>query len=142
MKKKIFSVMLALVMVFNSLLSMTASAAAPGNGGGDTASPMYQYTSSVTSRLTINGKTATCESKATGTTSSLIEADQYLERHTFLWWYETVGQWGKSTTTKSLTMTNTKSNLTGGVYRVRTVFKVYNGTKYETIEVISDEVTI
>ena len=41
-----------------------------------------------------------------------------------------------------LTLDNTKESLGSGTYRVRAVFTVYSGTKYETVEKTSKEVTV
>ena len=70
---------------------------------------------------------------------------QSLERHSFLWSWDTVGgSWTKTETNAvSVTFTNTKSGLTSGTYRVKSVFTVTlsNGTS-ETVTVYSNEVEI
>lgn len=50
--------------------------------------------------------------------------------------------WSDSNNARFLTMSNSKSNLTSGTYRLRTVFTVYSGTSYETVEKVSSEVTV
>lgn len=104
--------------------------------------PRYTYTNSCTSNISISNSNATCTSKVTGkSTATKIEATQYLEKKVLLWW-ENVEQWDKTTNSDTLYISNTKSNLSSGTYRLRTVFKVYSGTSYETVEKTSSEVTV
>lgn len=50
--------------------------------------------------------------------------------------------WSKTSTSSSLSMSNSKSDLDSGTYRVRTVFTVYVGSASEEIETTSAEKTI
>ena len=89
------------------------------------------------------GDTAYCKSVIKGGSAvTQINATQYLEKKNGSKW-EAVsnGTWSDSIKKKSFTMSNSKSRLSSGTYRLRTVFTVYNGTNYETVEKISLEVT-
>lgn len=110
--------------------------------------PFYQYTVSATSKLTISSNgTATCTSELIGGNSvTRIVGNQYLQRYEYRgsgWQWYTVsgGSWSKSVNDYDLYMSNTKSSLASGTYRLRTVFTVYSGNKFETVEKISATVT-
>lgn len=98
------------------------------------------------STLSISGTKATCFSKyLDGVAVAKVTITQSLEKHSFLWSWDTVGgSWTKTETNAvSVTFTNTKSGLTSGTYRVKSVFTVTlsNGTS-ETVTVYSNEVEI
>lgn len=106
--------------------------------------PFYLYTESCSSLLTISGTTATCTSKATGylgeTTKIVI--DQILEQKSSGDTWSYVNSWNETYTGHKSSATNYEYSLSKGkTYRLRTVFTVYCGTKYETIEKTSKEVT-
>ena len=112
--------------------------------GENSVSPYYLYTYTAKSKLTISNRTAECESTLEGYMSvTKISAAQYLEKKNGSEW-ETVslGTWSNSVDGDRLIMSNTKSNLSSGTYRLRTVFTVYSGTKSESVEMVSDETTI
>lgn len=138
MVKKLLSILLSLTVAF--------AVAFPVNAyyNNNPVSPYYLYTSKVTCQLSINNKTATCKSKLEGsTTVSTINGTHYLEKKNGKAWGTVSGcTWSNSTKTDSLTLENTKSSLGSGTYRVRAVFTVYCGSKSETVEVTSNEVTI
>lgn len=104
----------------------------------------YSYTTSATSTLYISSGTAACKSKARGKASATkIEAVQYLEKKSGSKWYVvTDGTWTDSVNDSLLIVSNNKSGLTSGTYRVRTVFTVYSGSNSEEVTAISTEVTI
>lgn len=104
----------------------------------------FAYVTSVTSTLTISSNTAYCVSVAKGnSTVTKIEGTQFLEKKNGSKW-ETVGEceWDDSSNRNSLTMSNSKSSLGSGTYRVRAVFTVYCGSDSEEVEKISKEETI
>lgn len=104
----------------------------------------YSYASSVSSMLTISSGTATCTSVATGNSSVVeINATQYLEKKSGNnWTAVSGGTWTNSSNGNFFTTTNTKSGLSSGTYRVKTVFTVYTSSNSEEIEKISKEKTI
>lgn len=139
MLKRIISILLSLTIIFS--FGLTASAARGNNG----ASPNYLYTLNGSSILTISNNTASCYSQLTGISSKTtkVVGNQYLEKNNGRTW-ETVsgGTWSDSADNFMLTLSNTKKSLGSGTYRVRAVFTVYSGKKCETVEKISNEVTI
>lgn len=106
--------------------------------------PRYAYTTSASSYLTISYNKASCISSVSANNSvTKISATQYLEKKNGRTWSTVSGcVWSDSSNRNSLTMSNSKSSLSSGTYRVRTVFTVYSGSNYESVEAISKEVTI
>lgn len=139
MLKRIISILLSLTVIFS--FGLTANAAR----GNNEISPNYLYTLSGSSSLDISNSTATCKSQLTGVSSKTtkVVGCQYLEKKNGKNW-ETVsgGTWSDSANGFMLTLSNTKKSLDSGTYRVRAVFTVYSGTKYETVEKTSNEVTV
>ncbi|MDR0919739.1 MAG: hypothetical protein LBM93_10950, partial [Oscillospiraceae bacterium] len=86
--------------------------------------PYYLYTGSITSTLYINNGTASCSSEIEGGTSvTKIIGYQYLQIKNSNNVWETVsgGYWTKTANDSELTMINTKSSLSAGTYRLKTV---------------------
>ncbi len=136
--KKVFSVLAVLLLCFS--MPVTASASTVPFG---IVQPYYEKAVEAVSELSINGTTATCKSSVRGHSDVVeITAVQYLEKQGFLWIWSTYDNttWTKTVYSNTLTMSNTKSGLSGGKYRLRTVFTLTD--KYgesETITVYSDE---
>ena len=87
--------------------------------------PFVLGSSTRESILMINGNTATCTSKYSASDDAVSEIiiTQSLERHLYLWVWETVGgEWSTSSDGSSVSFTNTVSGLSSGTYRVKTVF--------------------
>lgn len=122
MKRRISAFML-IITILSTLCGVTVCAV----------EPRYSYTTTATSTLYISSNTAYCKSKARGkTTATKIEAVQYLEKKSGSKWYVvTDGTWTDSVNDSLLIVSNNKSGLTSGTYRVRTVFTVYSGSKSE-----------
>ncbi len=96
--------------------------------------------------LYISGTTATCISTIKGNPDvTKIVAEQTLQKQGFLWIWSTYDNtvWAKTVYTNSLVMSNTKTGLSSGKYRLKTVFTLTdkNG-KTETITVYSDEKSV
>ena len=137
MLKKFLIIAMAAVMCF-SLFAITASAV--------DVSTRDISSASKTSSLVISGTTATCKSSYNDwQTVSKIVIVQSLEKQSFLWSWSTVGgEWTKtSTNVANVSFTNTKSGLSSGTYRVKSVFTVTlsDGTS-ETVTRYSNEVQI
>ena len=98
----------------------------------------YLYTYSCTSMLAISGGTATCISELDGyygeTTS--IYVCQVLQKQTSNGWTN-VSSWYGSTNNYYISVTNYKSSLTSGTYRVVSYFTVYAGSNSESVNKIS-----
>lgn len=75
--------------------------------------------------LSISGNTATCKSSADcDSTVIKITAVQTLEKYWGLWIWNEVkdASWDKTANSSYISMSNSKSGLEGGKYRVKTVF--------------------
>jgi hypothetical protein len=108
-------------------------------------SPYYLYAVTVKSTLVMQNGTAHCLSELVGGTSvTSIIGYQYLEKYdsTYGWYTVSGGSFSQTVYDTDLVMTNTKSSLPSGTYRLRTAFQVYAGSNHENIQKISDTVTI
>jgi len=76
-----------------------------------------------------------------GETTKIV-IDQILEQKDSDDNWSYVNSWNETDTGHKGTATNYEYGLSKGTYRLRTVFTVYCGTKFETIEKTSKEVTI
>lgn len=139
--RKVISMLMCLLLCFS--FPMTANAKmVPTNA----AQPYYEMASKAESKLSINGTTATCESILRGDTDVVkIVAEQYLQRQGFLWIWSTYddAEWTKTVYSNALTMSNTKTGMSSGKYRLKTVFTLTDKQgKTETITVYSYEKTV
>ncbi len=139
--KKVFSVLAVLLLCFSVPVTASASIVPVG-----VVQPYYEKVNDAKSKLFINGTTATCESLVEGHSDVVeITAVQYLEKQGFLWSWSTYDDttWTKTVNARTLTMSNTKTGLANGKYRLRTVFTLTdkNG-KSEKIKIYSDEKTV
>ena len=140
MKRRMFSLLTALVMLF--AFSVTAYAESTPN---DTITPdRYNYTNTICSELSISNNTATCKSKVTGNPSLVtkIEITQSLEELLPSGWWYRHQSWSKTFYNWYAIYTTTGTIPYSGTYHVRTVAKVYAGSNYETISVYSNNVTV
>ena len=82
-------------------------------------------------------------SESNGNTAS-VKITQSLEKHSFLWFWDTVGgEWTTNSKKSSVSFTNYKSGLASGTYRVKSVFTVTTTSgQTETVTVYSAEKTI
>lgn len=139
--KKVFSVLTVIFLCFSMLVSTSASSVPY-----DVVQPCYEKAVDTLSRLEITGNTAICESKTLCMSNVVkVTAVQTLEKQVFLWFWGTYDNttWTKTTYTNSLFMSNTKSGLAAGNYRVKTVFTLTdNNGETETITTYSDEKTV
>lgn len=137
--KRLISVLTAVLMCFS--LSVTASAASIG-----IVQPFYEKAKEAKSELSINGTTAICESTARGNSDVVeITVDQYLQKQGLLWIWSTFddAEWSETVQSNYLSVTNTKTGLTSGKYRLKTVFTlVSNDRTSEKITVYSQEKSV
>jgi len=127
-----------LVVVVLSVVGMSTVACA------DEVSPNWLYTSTATSELSFLGTAATCKSEAKGyiAITTEIVITQTLQKNTSGLSWSTVKTWTETDTGYIGSATNRAYLLPSGTYRLKTVFKVYSGTQYETITKYSSSVTI
>lgn len=145
MKKVIMAVA---VFVAMSAVSVNATASVvPTSEIIYSVSPYYETTSDAVSTLTVSGTTAKCESKLIGHSNvTSIKVEQTLEKHSgWFWiWNDVDGaSWTKTVNTNTIRLSNTKTGLSSGTYRLKSVFTLTNSSgKTETITVYSVEKTI
>lgn len=138
MLKKVIALLLTCVTIGSTAIPICAANL-------QYASPYYLYTIDASSTLIISENTASCESYLTGYrgTTTKVAATQYLEKKSGMTWKKVSGgTWSDTQNGSTFSLYNSKSNLESGTYHVRTVFTVYSGTKSETVEKTSKEVTI
>ena len=139
--KKLITLFLTLALLSLSLVNAYAAAEKPSFGDYEI-SPCYLYTTKLTSSLTISSKSGTCKSTIIAQSGvTKIVVSQKLQKKVEGAW-ENVSTWKKTYTTYIATYTNTKSSLSSGTYRTRTVAKVYKGSDYEQISANSTTVNI
>ena len=142
-RKKVILALLASTMMFTALAPH--SIAAEPSFVNETVVPMYENDCDPTSILVIAGTTATCRSSANSDTLKSITAKQTLQKYWGLWIWNEVdnASWTKTVNGSSISMSNTKSGLDSGTYRLKTEFTVTTSDgKTETITVYSEEKVI
>lgn len=139
MKKKVFAFIMVLAMVFASSGNLVF--AAESDYG---VAPAYSYTCTCSVSLNISGSSATCTSSATGYygETTKISVYQVLQKKTSSGAWTSVGSWQETDLGYKGYASNIKSGLSSGTYRLYTIFTVYAGSNYETIEKYSSTKTI
>lgn len=144
MKRRIcaFLTMLMMLLVLPTTFVHAEAQVMNAPPGDSVAQPLYTYTSSVSSTLSISGTTATCSSTVKGSANvTKIVATQYLQKKV-LWWWTEVDHWSKTVNKNYLSMTNTKTGLDSGTYRVVVEATVYCGDNSENVSADSVEVKV
>lgn len=135
--KKLISLVISLALIACIPLNAFAVPETQSNDNSEIA-PCYLYTNGISSILGISGTTATCTSTVTGYSqlATKIQITKTLEKKNGSSW-DTKATWVDTFYSFSCSFTNTKKYLSSGTYRVKTVAKVYNGDKYETVTAYS-----
>lgn len=137
--KKLLSVVLAAVLLCTSSAT-TAFAEGSCTYAQSDISLAYEIARTLDSVLSISGTTATCISTADGENTVSITVTQTLQKRGFLWIWGNVdgASWSRTVNGSSIRLSNTKSGLSNGTYRVKSVFKLTdtNG-KTETVTIYS-----
>lgn len=140
--KKFLALALSAVMVC-SAVNISVFAEDTSHIITDTAVPAYENAHEAYSSLTISSNKARCGSDCEGNSDVVkITAEQTLQKYWGLWIWNDVedASWIKTVKGKSISMSNTKSELSSGTYRVATTFTLTNSSgKTETFTVYSDE---
>ena len=98
----------------------------------------YQYTSRLSSDISISNNTASCKSSVygfSGLATKVVVTQTLQKKSGNSWAYVT--SWRKTFNSWLAIYTTSKSSLSSGTYRLKTVAKVYSGNSYETITVYS-----
>lgn len=139
--KKIFAVLISGLVLCTSL-TVPAYAETTSSYVDKGIMPAYEIGSEVNSLLNISGNTAYCRSEAYNKDSVSITVEQTLQKQGFLWlWYAVPdASWTTTVEGNSLYVSNTKDDLSGGKYRLKSVFTLTDKYgKTETITVYSSE---
>ncbi len=143
--KKSFALLLSAVMMFSSV-SIVASAETTTSISDEGIAPAYEYASSAKSLLHISANSAECTSNCTGSSDIVqINVEQTLQKFWGLWvWNDVDGaNWSRTRNGSFVSAINTKSGLSTGTYRLKSVFTLTSSNgKTETITVYSEEKTI
>ena len=142
--KQILASVLTVVCLFTCFATTASAKNNSTYSAGDTASPQYKIAESIYSALSFVGTTAECVSQASGINTAKITVVQTLQKYSgWFWIWDDVASWTKTANSSSIFLGNTKSGLSSGKYRVKSVFTFTdkNG-KTETITEYSDSVSI
>lgn len=102
----------------------------------------WLYTTTCMSTLTVSGTTGTCYSTIIcPSTTTKIEITQTLQVKDGNQW-RTSHTWTKTVYGSDYNFVNTRTLYSGNTYRVKTQFKVYQGTNSETIYAYSRTKTV
>lgn len=146
MKLKKFFVSVLSVLYLCIGLSVPTFAAETHGYENELIIPMYEIAAETTSLLNIIGNTAYCTSKSSSDDIVSISVEQTLEKYSgLLWiWNEVDGaKWSSTANRNSISVYNSKSGLSSGKYRLKSVFTLRNSSgETETITVYSAEKNI
>ena len=143
--RKMLAAFISVVMMC-SVVSVPAFAVDETQIVTDLVSPAYEYAAKTENYLTITSSNADCKSLCEGMAGvTQITVEHTLEKHWGLWiWSEVDGaSWTKTVYSDTIRLSNTKSGLDSGTYRLKSVFTLTNSSgKSETITIYSEEETI
>lgn len=139
--KKVFSILAILLLCFSLPVEASASTVTLA-----VVQPYYENANDARLEFSISGTTATFKSRVKGNSDVVkITAEQYLQKQGFLWIWSTYdgAEWTKTVYSNTLTMSNTKTGLSSGKYRLKTIFTLTDKQgETETITVYSDEKSV
>ncbi len=140
--KRILAAIMAMGHVATSLTT-AVSAADLSSGNIDIVEPAYVIANNPVSRVTISGTTATCYSSTRGNATTISITQTLQVKKSSSWSNVSGASWTKTVNANSITMRNTKSNLSSGTYRLKSEYTLTakDGTT-ETITVYSLEATL
>lgn len=142
--KKILAILIG-VMVFCTGLTASAYAETTSLSVNSGIAPLYELAERPISNLSIIGNTAYCTSSEDGSDAVSITVEQTLQKQGFLWSWSGVkdASWEKTVNSNTISFSNTKSGLSSGKYRLKSVFTLTDKYgKSETITVYSAEKSI
>lgn len=134
MFKRLLAMLSVVVMAF-TLVSTTASA--------DVVMLCTDYSGRCRSSLSISGSTATCKSILngySGTTTKVVITQILQKKNSSVW--SQVKTWSTTVTSYNAAVTKTASSISTGTYRLETIFKIYEGSTYDSVNIYSSTITI
>ena len=140
--KQILASVLTVACLFTCLTLPASAKNVSAYSIGDTASPLYKIAAAVSSNLYFVGTTAGCVSQGDGVDTVKITVVQTLQKYSgWFWIWEDVdgATWTKTVNSDSIYFYNSKSGLSSGKYRVKSVFTFTNiSGKTETLTIYSE----
>ena len=140
--KRIFALALTVACLFTCFATTASAKSISTYSIGDTASPLYNIAASVSSTLNFIGTTAECDSQASGLDTVKITVVQTLQKYSgWFWIWDDVdgATWTRTVNRNTINLMNTKSGLSSGKYRLKSVFTFTNTSgKTETLTIYSD----
>ncbi|MCM1299498.1 MAG: hypothetical protein NC203_01705 [Firmicutes bacterium] len=141
--KKIIASFTAAVCLCTCLAASVSAEPINGRALVSGVSPLYDVAEVAYSRLNIVGTKAECQSEAKGKDVVKIVVEQTLQKYSgWFWAWDDVSgaAWTKTVNDSSISLSNTKSGLSSGTYRVKSVFTLTDiSGKTETVTVYSGE---
>ncbi len=140
LKKMMVSLSVLICLCMN--YGMTTYADTSTSNVDDGISLAYEIATTASSHLSIIDKTAYCVSRADGIDTVSITVTQTLQKHRIWWIWDNVedATWSEHVDDSSIYVSNSKSGLDDGTYRVESVFTLINKNgKSETITIHSNE---
>lgn len=142
--KKILALLLTIVYLCTAF--STSAYADTVSSISSTIAPAYEMAGNVKGYLSVAGTTATCISQTYGDETVVsITVEQTLQKHRWLgiWTKYDDASWTSTVNSNYIYMSNTKSGLESGKYRLKSVFKLTNSAgKTEEITTYSLEVEV
>ena len=143
--RKMLAAFISFMMIY-PVVSVSAFAVDETQIVTDLVSPAYEYAAKTENYLTITSSTADCKSLCNGMAGvTQITVEHTLEKHWGLWiWNEVDGaSWTKTVYSDTIRLSNTKSGLDSGTYRLKSVFTLKSSSgDTEKSTVYSDEKTV
>lgn len=139
--KPIIGAVLSATLLCGTPVARTTATAEPYS----IVAPLYDNEERCYCDLRINTFSAYCTSSVNNSSAVKITAKQYLQKQGFLWIWTTYdsAEWTKTVYTNTLAMSNTKTGLSSGKYRLKTVFTLTDKQgETETITVYSDNKSV
>ena len=133
--KKLLALLVSSIMVCGGGISVCAEPQLSTPVEGEF-TEYYKYTSKIYNSMTISNKPASCKSTIMGFSdkTTKVVVTHTLEKKSGKWWID-VTSWSKTFNTYTAIYSTSKSSLSSGTYRLKTIAKVYNGSDYETITI-------
>lgn len=143
--KKCFALLLSAFMMLSST-GISVSAETTTFVSNDEIAPAYEYADTVESTLVISSNTAECTSTCISSSNVVkVSVEQTLQVFWGLWvWNDVNGaKWSATNNDNYISTAHTKSGLSSGTYRVKSVFTLTSSSgETETITIYSEEKTI
>ncbi len=123
MKKRIFTLIVCIILLLSCLMPMQALAADEDDLQINLVTPMLVYITTATSSFDISGGVAYMGSSMTASGVDKLRLTNYLQKYINGSW-STVTSWSKTVSGNSVSLSSSYS-VTSGTYRVRSYFYAY-----------------